>query len=144
MSEDWEAETQDVKKLTKKPRHIAAPKPKKRTTPKPPLTLQYIDALHLPQLREDTIIGVDGGTAKRLKRGELAIDYTLDLHGMTQEEAFAMRGAGDYGEGERRGGRCAEECAQALGQPAGAAAAPAGNYAGATSAWWLGRVCLVA
>ena len=35
------------------------------------------------------IPGVDGATAERLRRGRIEPDATLDLHGMTQQPAFA-------------------------------------------------------
>lgn len=33
--------------------------------------------------------GVDGGTAERLRRGRIVPDAVLDLHGMTQDRAYA-------------------------------------------------------
>lgn len=33
--------------------------------------------------------GVDGATAERLRRGKVEPDATIDLHGMTQQQAFA-------------------------------------------------------
>lgn len=35
------------------------------------------------------VFGVDGATAERLKRGKVAPDATIDLHGMTQAQAHA-------------------------------------------------------
>jgi DNA-nicking Smr family endonuclease len=35
----------------------------------------------------DRFAGIDRATAERLKRGQMAIEARLDLHGMTQEEA---------------------------------------------------------
>jgi DNA-nicking Smr family endonuclease len=40
-------------------------------------------------MRSHDAPGVDRATAMRLRRGEMAIDATLDLHGMTQKEAHA-------------------------------------------------------
>lgn len=48
--------------------------------------------------------GVDGATAKRLKRGEYPIAVRLDLHGMHQAEAFSALREGleaAYHNGER-------------------------------------------
>jgi DNA-nicking Smr family endonuclease len=42
---------------------------------------------HLPPLASDASPGLDRRTAERLRRGALAIEARLDLHGMTQEEA---------------------------------------------------------
>ena len=41
----------------------------------------------LPELAAGAAPGVDRRTAERLRRGQLAIDARLDLHGHTQEEA---------------------------------------------------------
>ena len=43
----------------------------------------------LPPLAPGTIANVDRATAERLRRGALAIDGRLDLHGLTQDEAHA-------------------------------------------------------
>ena len=44
-------------------------------------------AATLPELAPGTSPGVDSRTAEKLRRGQLAIDGRLDLHGHTQEEA---------------------------------------------------------
>jgi DNA-nicking Smr family endonuclease len=41
----------------------------------------------LPALAPGTIADLDRATAERLRRGALAIDGRLDLHGLTQDEA---------------------------------------------------------
>ncbi len=43
----------------------------------------------LPTLHPGAAPGVDRATALRLRRGEMPIDATLDLHGMTQKEAHS-------------------------------------------------------
>jgi DNA-nicking Smr family endonuclease len=43
----------------------------------------------LPALRAGETPGLDRRSADRLKRGEMAIDDCLDLHGMTQDSAHA-------------------------------------------------------
>lgn len=48
-------------------------------TPRPPL----------PPLEAGRTPGIDRRTAERLRRGQLAIDVRLDLHGMTREQAHA-------------------------------------------------------
>ncbi len=90
MSDDWEKETKNVRKLRAKPRHVTKPRPlNKRTAPIGEPRLSYQPSTHLPLLQCGEFSGVDAGKAKKLKRGELPIEATLDLHGMTQEEAFA-------------------------------------------------------
>lgn len=49
--------------------------------------------------------GLDRRRAKRLRRGEMAIDGRLDLHGMTREEARGAL-AGFLAAAQGRGGRC--------------------------------------
>lgn len=89
MSEDWEKETQKVRKLSAKKRHIAKPKPPaKPRKAVGELRLPYHAAPHLPPLRCGAFDGVDGTRAKKLKRGDVAIEATLDMHGMTQAEAL--------------------------------------------------------
>ena len=56
--------------------HAPAPRPAPRA--KPP-----------PELQPGTIADLDRATAERLRRGVLAIDARLDLHGLTQAEAHA-------------------------------------------------------
>lgn len=43
----------------------------------------------LPTLHPGAAPDVDRATATRLRKGEIAIDATLDLHGLTQKEAHA-------------------------------------------------------
>lgn len=43
----------------------------------------------LSDLMVGDVSGLDGGRAKKFKRGQMEIDGKLDLHGMTQDEAFA-------------------------------------------------------
>jgi DNA-nicking Smr family endonuclease len=61
---------------------IAAP-----ATPRSPAPVRPRTAL--PVLAPGTVAGVDRATAERLRRGALAIDGRLDLHGLTQDEAHA-------------------------------------------------------
>jgi DNA-nicking Smr family endonuclease len=44
-------------------------------------------ARSLPPLAPGDSPGVDRSTAERFRRGQLAVEARLDLHGMTQEEA---------------------------------------------------------
>jgi DNA-nicking Smr family endonuclease len=43
----------------------------------------------VPTVTGDTSFAFDRRTAERFRRGQVAIEATLDLHGYTQEEAFA-------------------------------------------------------
>lgn len=42
----------------------------------------------LPELIEGGVVGIDVRTVRRLRRGKMAVDGRLDLHGHTQDEAF--------------------------------------------------------
>ena len=48
-------------------------------------------AASLPPLAPGDSPGVDRGTAEKFRRGQLAVEARLDLHGMTQEEAHRAR-----------------------------------------------------
>lgn len=47
-------------------------------------------ALNVAPLRFDKISGVDGNTARKLKRGTLPIERALDLHGVNRATAYAL------------------------------------------------------
>ena len=61
----------------------AKPTPAKRLPPPAPAP----PPAKTPELTLGRSAGVDKRLAERLKRGQLPIDGTLDLHGLTQEEA---------------------------------------------------------
>jgi DNA-nicking Smr family endonuclease len=92
----WEALTREVKPLTgrelppqaapKKHEPAAAPKPK----PPPPSSPLPRVPVPLPTAAKATAPGIDKASATRLKRGQMAIDARLDLHGMTQDEAHRV------------------------------------------------------
>jgi DNA-nicking Smr family endonuclease len=73
----WRAALKDV-----------APLPGRGTVPEPPppASPQGLEPSPAPPPRR-TGRGLDRRTAERLRRGEMAIEARLDLHGMTQEEA---------------------------------------------------------
>jgi DNA-nicking Smr family endonuclease len=52
-----------------------------------PVSAPVKRAAPLPPLAPGTSPGVDRRTAEKLKRGQLALEARLDLHGLTQEEA---------------------------------------------------------
>jgi DNA-nicking Smr family endonuclease len=98
-AELWQRLTEAVEPLhpeTRKPR--PAPKAVKReAAPKPAksASLKPLPAAPpgLPVVRKRTIAGLDQRKADRLRRGELEIDARLDLHGMTQDAAYASLGS---------------------------------------------------
>lgn len=58
----------------------AAPKPPKPSPPKPPAPVAAL----APRLQPS---GLDGRTAERLRKGAIAPDAKLDLHGLTEDAA---------------------------------------------------------
>ena len=57
----------------------------------------------LPEIGPGDRAGVDKRTAKRLKRGQLAVEARMDLHGLTQEEAHRALSA--FVQGSQAAGR---------------------------------------
>ncbi len=96
----WETVVRTVKPARgkAKPKARAEPTPKRETAkpvarplhhvkaPKPPP--QPIKGL-VPVSPGESMRGVDGATAERLRRGRIVPDATLDLHGLTQDRAYA-------------------------------------------------------
>lgn len=68
------------------PATATAPVPAARPQPAPPGRAKPA----APELATGTVAGVDRRTAERLRRGQLAVEATLDLHGHTQSEAHAQ------------------------------------------------------
>lgn len=46
----------------------------------------------LSELREGRLADIDGATARRFKRGDFAVEATLDLHGYTEDRAYTAVG----------------------------------------------------
>ena len=67
-----------------RPARIAVREPAPARPPPPP----RIPPLK-PSRDSSGIGGVDGATAERLRRGKIEPEATIDLHGMTQQQAFA-------------------------------------------------------
>jgi DNA-nicking Smr family endonuclease len=91
----WRAAMADAKPLAKK-RKIAKPAPVAepvRMLPEKPAMLKQAARAKAPAkalappLESGRSDGLDRNNARRLKRGDMAIDATLDLHGMTREAA---------------------------------------------------------
>jgi len=102
----WQAVVNDVSPLPGRRRPdpaAAVPGPAPIPTPPPPpgeppprpsaaAPAPRRPADGLPTLSHGHTPGLDRRSAERLKRGEMAIDGTLDLHGMTQDAARAALG----------------------------------------------------
>jgi DNA-nicking Smr family endonuclease len=74
------------------PEVISDRAPEKSVAPRRPSRVEAKPTLHpppLPTLHPGAAPGVDRATAARLRRGEMTIDATLDLHGLTQKEAHS-------------------------------------------------------
>jgi DNA-nicking Smr family endonuclease len=82
----WRAAMRDVKPLSESgwPPEAARPAPAPQESPSrraaPPAT-------KLPALAPGAAPGLDRRRAERLKRGQIALEARLDLHGLTQQEA---------------------------------------------------------
>lgn len=87
-------------------RPAPAPVSEKPTSPVAPPRLVTAPAPVSPSLPPlDRFAGIDRATSERLKRGKLAIEARLDLHGMTQDEAHRAV-AGFIGGSRAAGLRC--------------------------------------
>ena len=80
------------------PPRPAPPVARSRPTPPAPPPVP-----RLPEIGPGDRAGVDKRTAKRLKRGQLAVEARMDLHGLTQEEAHRALSA--FVQGSRAAGR---------------------------------------
>ncbi len=90
----WQAVTQGVTPLRKRtppatPPPEPGPPPKAEKLPKPARAAPAKPPPELPPLVSGQAAGVDKRTAQRLKRGQLVIEATLDLHMHTQAQAHA-------------------------------------------------------
>jgi DNA-nicking Smr family endonuclease len=116
----WRAVVKDVTPLKRRaPTPVAAAPPddrpektekaeaKKRPAPPRPVppVARPAPAPELPELGPGRAPGLDKRSAQRLARGQMKIDATLDLHGMTQAEA-AVELQDFLGRAEQSGRRC--------------------------------------
>lgn len=86
----WRHVAGTVKPLKKGDRPMTAAIPVPPPTPPksaPPVPKAPTTRSVLPALAPGVTPGLDRRTAQRLKKGEIAVDSSLDLHGLTQEEA---------------------------------------------------------
>jgi DNA-nicking Smr family endonuclease len=84
----WHEVTKDIRPYRPVKRPALAPVKAAQTSapPSQPKTVAPLAPRHAhPRLGT----GVDGATSKRLSKGQIAPDATLDLHGMTQDHAHA-------------------------------------------------------
>ncbi len=79
------------------PRPAEPPPVARPASPEPP------PAPPLPEIGPGDRAGVDKRTAKRLKRGQLAVEARIDLHGLTREEAHRALSA--FVQGSQAAGR---------------------------------------
>ncbi len=79
------------------PRPVEPPPVARPAPPGPP------PAPRLPEIGPGDRAGVDKRTAKRLKRGQLAVEARMDLHGLTQDEAHRALSA--FVQGSQAAGR---------------------------------------
>jgi len=73
--------------VEKPPPEGAKPAKARRPTRAQPLPPKVKDKTPAPPLAAGAVVNIDRRTADRLKRGQMAVEATLDLHGHTQAEA---------------------------------------------------------
>lgn len=83
----WEEYTRDIAPVKKKPSFQKEPRPAKETPPR-----KKEKAAPLPAVKNTSHVQhappqLDARLDQRLRRGQVPLDGTLDLHGMTQAEA---------------------------------------------------------
>lgn len=81
------------------------PPPPSPAPPRPPVPPPAIRRAAAPELSHGSAPGLDRRSGERLKRGQLEIDGSLDLHGMTQDAAHAAL-LGFVGRAFEAGRRC--------------------------------------
>ena len=87
----WQSAIADITPLEGRapPAPAPAKSPRWAADPPPPAASPVTPRRTLPPLESGRTPGIDRRTADRLRRGQLAIDVRLDLHGMTREQAHA-------------------------------------------------------
>ena len=86
----------------------AAPKMRRRAHPSPAVPLApppRPPVAELPEIVHGDVAGVDKRTAQRMRRGQLAIEARLDLHGLTEEDAHRALASFLFG-AQESGRRC--------------------------------------
>lgn len=77
-----------AKKTDEKPPSLKAPVKRAKVTPRPAPLPSYKPAAPTAAPKEPR--GFDTATATKLKKGQLGIEGTVDLHDMTQDQAFPV------------------------------------------------------
>ncbi len=82
MPEDWQQETESVRRLTHR-RHVE-PMSKKRPR------IEVPEEIVIPEINERSggLSLIEPGLLTRIKKGREPLEGTLDLHGMTQANAY--------------------------------------------------------
>ncbi len=109
----WRAVVRDVAPLPGRGVEDPEPPPPEATrppappppAPPPAPRAAPVQPAELPALQHGRASGMDKRTAERLKKGEMVIDATLDLHGLTQDTAHAQL-LGFVGRAYESGRRC--------------------------------------
>ena len=87
-NEDWAEVIKGVKRL-KVNRHVEEIKPKEVQIRKDKVATVAFDVLKTGhQVQKDDFSQMDGSLAKKFKREEFKIESALDLHGVTEKDAF--------------------------------------------------------
>lgn len=81
----WSSAMRGVRRLSAEP---APPLPDPRETPSPSAE-PVLAPTPTPPSKRPAPGGVDSATQERLRRGRVQVDARIDLHGMTQAQAFA-------------------------------------------------------
>ena len=89
---DWSKEVASIKPLKRKPHdaqvETLSQKPKKQRpidtqiAPPPIATGHHLDSIDAGDFRD-----IDAASVRKLKRGKIQINATIDLHGMTRQQA---------------------------------------------------------
>lgn len=87
-TQEWESAVKGVRRL-KTNRHVEEIKPKEVKIRKDKVTTVAFDILKKGKsVQKDDFSQMDGSLAKRFKREEFKVEATLDLHGITEKDAF--------------------------------------------------------
>jgi DNA-nicking Smr family endonuclease len=83
----WQRAIRDVKPLAPRSQSAAQPRAKRSLTATVPRAAPPA-AVAPHRIALDRVAGIDRANAERLKRGQHKIEARLDLHGMTQNQAY--------------------------------------------------------
>lgn len=90
----WAAYARQVEKLEhdqadiiRQPKARPGSSAKNKSPETPPASKEKTESRHIQQKDNESLPQLDRRTEQRLRQGKMPIDYTLDLHGMTQDQA---------------------------------------------------------